>query len=416
MRQWNKVTLAVAFAGLLASCGGGDQPAPLFKFNQLIAFGDSLSDVGTYKVGAIAASGGGQFTVNSATAKNWTELLAAKYSLPAPCAAQTGFSPLIPGFSGAATVNISTCRNYAQGSARVTNPFGPNSKAIQDAVFAAYGGASGGAAAVAAAAAAAPLGLTALPILNQINNHLAVAPGGRFLPQELVVILSGGNDVFLNLNGVASAAAGGAGAVGAAQFAGWTSAQQTAVAAGGAAAVSAAQAAAIQGMTQAGTELAGYIKTLIVAKGAKFIALVNLPDVGQTPFVISLGAANAGFVNLLATTFNSAVANGLAGVPEVLIVDAYTQGRAQTASPAAFGISNVTTPACRTGTGTGNPLGTNATSTSAAGGPSITCTSASVIANSDRYNFSDDVHLTPYANQLLADFVASRMVAANFPN
>ena len=333
MRQWKKVISAVAFAGLLASCGGGgsDAPsAPPFKFNQLITFGDSLSDVGTYKVGAIAASGGGQFTVNSPTAKNWTELLAAKYGLPAPCAAQTGFASLIPNFPGAATVNISTCRNYAQGSARVTSPFGPNSKAIQDAVAAGPGG-------LAAAGVAAPLGLTALPVFNQINNHLAVAPGGGFLPQQLVVVLSGGNDVFLNLNGVFNAGAGGAAAGGAAFFAGWTQAQQAAVAPGGPGAVSAAQAAAVQGMTKAGTELAGYIKTLIVAKGAKFVAVVNLPDVGQTPFAQSLGPANAGFVNQLATTFNAAVASGLAGVPEVTIVDAYTQGRTQIASPAAFG-------------------------------------------------------------------------------
>ena len=415
MRQWKKVSLALALAGLLASCGGGggsDAPtAPPFKYNQLITFGDSLSDVGTYKVGSIAAVGGGQFTVNSPTAKNWTELLAAKYNLPAPCAAQTGFASLIPGFPGATTVNNAACRNYAQGSARVTNPFGPNSKAIQDAVAAGPGG-------LPAAGAAAPLGFTALPVFNQINNHLNVAPGGVFLPQELVVILSGGNDVFLNLNGVFNAAAGGPGAVGAAVFAGWTQAQQAAVAAGGAPAFAAAQTAAVQGMTKAGTELAGYIKTLIVAKGAKFVAVVNLPDVGQTPFAQSLGPTNAGFVNQLATTFNAAVASGLAGVPEVTIVDAYTQGRTQIASPAAFGLTNVTDPACRTGAGTGNPLGTAPTATDPPGGPSITCTTASTLAGIDtsRYQFSDNVHLSPYGNQLLADFVFNRLSAAGYPN
>ena len=414
MRQWKKVSLAVAFAGLLASCGGGDgsstPSAPPFKFNQLITFGDSLSDVGTYKVGAIAASGGGQFTVNSPTAKNWTELLAAKYNLPAPCAAQTGFTSLNTLFPGAGTVKNSACRNYAQGSARVTNVFGPSSKAIQDAVIASIG--------PVAAADAAPLGFTALPVFNQINNHLAVAPNGGFLPQDLVVILAGGNDVFLNLNGVFNAAAGGATAGGAAVFAGWTQAQQAAVVAGGAPAFAAAQAAAVQGMTKAGTELAGYVKTLIVAKGAKFVAVVNLPDVGQTPFAQSLGPTNAGFVNQLATTFNAAVASGLAGVPEVTIVDAYTQGRTQVLTPAAFGLTNVTDPACRTGAGTGNPLGTAATATAAAGGPSITCTTASTLVGIDttRYQFSDNVHLSPYGNQLLADFVFNRLSAAGYPN
>ena len=407
MRQWKKVSLAVAFAGFLASCGGGggsDTPsAPPFKFNQLITFGDSLSDVGTYKVGAIAASGGGQFTVNSPTVKNWTELLATKYGLPAPCAAQTGFASLIPGFPGATTANNAACRNYAQGSARVTNPFGPNSKAIQDAVAAGPGG-------LAAAGSVAPLGLTALPVFNQIKNHLAVAPGGSFLPQDLVVILAGGNDVFLNFGGVANAGTAGAG--GAAFFAGWTAAQQAAVLSGPGAA-SAAQAAAAEGMTKAGTELAGYVKTLIVAKGAKFVVVVNLPDVGQTPFATGFGAT--ALLNQLATTFNAAVAAGLAGVPEVTIVDAYTQGRTQVASPAAFGLSNVTAPACKTGAFAApgdNPLG------SATGGPSITCTTTSTLVGVDtsRYQFADDVHLSPYGNQLLADFVFNRLSAAGYPN
>ena len=420
MRQQKKVFLALAFAGLLAGCGGGSDAPPVvavapLKFTQLIAFGDSLSDVGTYKVGSIAAVGGGQFTVNSPTSKNWTELLAAKYSLPAPCAAQTGFSSLIPGFPGAPTANVTSCRNYAQGSGRVTNAFGPNSKAIQDAI-------AGGPGGLAAAGAAAPLGLTALPVFNQIKNHLAVAPGGVFAPLELVVILAGGNDVFLNLNGVSSAAAGGAGAAGAAIFAGWTPAQQAAVTVGGATATTAAQGAAVQAMAQAGTELATYVKTLVVAKGAKYIALVNLPDVGQTPFAKSLDVVapgTAGFINTLATTFNNAVAAGLAGVPEVAIVDAYTQGRAQVASPATYGLTNVTTPACAIGAvGTsGNPLG------SATGGPSITCTTNStlgVVAGApvdvSKYQFADDVHLSPYGNVLLANFVAARLTAAGFPN
>ena len=406
MRQQKKVLLTLAFTALLASCGGGGggdaPPSTPFKFSQMITFGDSLSDVGTYKVGTIAAVGGGQFTVNSPTAKNWTELLAAKYGLPAPCAAQTGFSPL-PGFgvTSPEIVKNPACKNYAQGSARVTSAFGPASKAIQDVV-----------------PAAAPLGFTALPVLNQINNHLEVAPGGVFQATELVVVLAGGNDVFLNLGGVGAAAGGGAGAVGAAKFAGWTVAQQNAVSAGGADAVSAAQGAAVQGMTKAGTELATYIKTLVVAKGAKFVAVVNLPDVGQTPLAASLGTPTAAFLTALSTTFNSAVAAGLADVPEVTIVDALTQGRAQVANPAAFGLTNATSPACAVGPAlvSGNPLG------SATGGPSITCTTGSTLGvvtppavDVSRYNFSDDVHLTPYGNVLLADFVYGRLSAAGFP-
>ena len=404
MRQWKKVSLALALAGLLASCGGGggsgiSPPVLSPTFTQMVTFGDSLSDVGTYKVGAIAAVGGGQFTVNTTTSKNWTELIAAKLALPVPCAAQTGFSPLIPGFAGAATVNNTACRNYAQGSARVTSTYGPNSKAIQD--FAAANG-------VPVAANPAPLGFTALPVFNQINNHLT-AVGGSFGEKDLVLVLAGGNDVFLNLGGfgavvtnVQAPSQSNAQAAGAAAFlAAWTPAQQQAVAAGGAAAISEAQTAAVQGMTRAADELAGYVKTLMLAKGAKFVAVVNLPDVAQTPLAASFDANTKGFVNLLVTSYNGALQASLGTTPGVVIVDAYTQGRAQVASPAAFGLSNVTVPACSK-TSSANPLG----------GASITCTTASTIAgDTSRYNFADDVHLTPYGNQLLADFVLSRVIA-----
>ena len=404
MTRFTKIAAGVLGAIALASCGGGGDsvsPTQPAGIAQIVTFGDSVSDVGTYKVGSIAAVGGGQFTVNSPTSKNWTELISSRLGLAAPCAAQTGFSPLIPGFTGAATVNNTACRNYAQGSARVTSPFGPNSKALQDFVFNANGGAAGGAAAVTAAANASALGLTALPVVNQINNHLAAA-GGSFSDRDLVLVLAGGADVFLNLNGIAPAAAGGAGAVGAAVLAGWTPAQQQAVAAGGAAAVSAAQTAAVQGMVRAGDELAGYVKTLIVAKGAKFVTVLNVPDISQTPFAAPFDAATRGFVNQLVTSFNGALQAGLANTPGIVLVDLYTQSRAQIASPAAFGLTNVTNLAC-SATSAANPLQ----------GASITCTPASTISvDTSRYLFADDVHITPYGNQLLADFVLGRIVAA----
>ena len=401
MKQWKKATVALVCAIALAGCGGGDGgQSPGVGFTQMVTFGDSLSDVGTYRVGSIAALGGGKWTVNSPTAKNWTEVVAAQYGLPAPCAAQTGLFPLIPGLTGAPIQNFPACRNYAQGSSRVTSAFGPNSTAVQSFVSTANGG---GAAGTAAAAAAAPLGLMAVPIVTQMNTHLANA-GGSFSGTELVVVMAGGNDTFMNLNGVATAVAGGAGAVGAAVLAGWDTATQQAVAGGGAAAASAAQAAAVQGMAQAATELAGYIKTLVVAKGAKYVSVVNLPDVSQTPYIASLGAQTQGLVSAMVTRFNSTLETSLAGTSGVLLVDAYAQGRAQNANPALFGLSNVTVPACST-TSTANPLQ----------GSSITCTDASTIpGDTSRYEFADSVHPTPYGYKLLADFVIAKMLATGW--
>ena len=402
------IGIALGTALILAGCGGGGGSTASSSntpgFTSMVVFGDSLSDIGTYKVGVIAAVGGGTFSVNSPTAKNWTELIAAQYNLPKPCAAQTGLLSIIPGITAVPVQNFPACRNYAQGSSRATNPFGPNSVAIQQAVFGATK-AGGGTDAQAgqAAAGAAGLGLMAVPVATQMATHLA-ASGGSYTGKELVTVLAGGNDTFLNLNGVSSAAAGGAGAVGAAQFAGWSAGVQATVAAGGAAAAGAAQQAAVAGMAQAATEIVALVNTQVVAKGAKYVAVVNLPDVSQTPFAATFDPATRGFINLLVTTFNSTLSAGLTGKPGVIVVDAYAQGRDQYLNPAQYSISNVTTPACST-TSPANPLG----------GSSLACTGASLIAgDTSKYLFADAVHLTPYGNQLLAQFVTKNLITAGW--
>ena len=405
-----KVKLALSALGtalILAGCGGGSSTATSSNspgLTSMVVFGDSLSDIGTYKVGVIAAVGGGTFSVNSPTAKNWTELVAAQYNFTKPCAAQTGLLSIIPGIAAVAVQNFTACRNYAQGSSRTTSPFGPNSIAIQQAVFGATK-AGGGTDAQAgqAAATAAGLGLMAVPVVTQMATHLAVA-GGAYSGKELVTVMAGGNDTFLQLNGVSSAAAGGAGAVGAAQFAGWSAGVQATVAAGGAAAVGAAQQAAVAGMAQAATELIALVNTQVIAKGAKYVAVVNLPDVSQTPFAATFDPATRGFINLMVTTFNSTLNTGLTGKPGVIVVDAYTQGRDQSANPGQYSLSNVTAPACST-TSPANPLA----------GSSLACTTASLIpGDTSKYLFADGVHLSPYGNQLLAQFVTKNLATAGW--
>jgi phospholipase/lecithinase/hemolysin len=378
---------ALGVAVVLAACGGGgagDQ-APRVAFSSMVSFGDSLSDVGTYRVGTIAALGGGKWTVNSAAARNWTELIAADINAAPPCAAQTGLLVNIPGLAGAPVTNVPACTNYAQGSARVSGIFAPNSASLQAAPFNQVN-----------------LGLLAAPVTTQMAAHLAKT-GGAYSGTELVTVMAGGNDVFMNLNGVASAAAGGAAAVGAAVAAGWSSTVQGQVAAGGAAAVNAAISAAVTGMGQAGAELAGLVKTQVLAKGARFVVVVNLPDVSQTPTASALDAQTRGLVGTMVTTFNTQLQGGLAGTP-VVVVDAYTQGRDQVANPAQYSLTNVTTPAC-SATSPANPLA----------GSSITCTAASTIAgDTSRFLFADTVHPTPYGYQLLAQLVAVGMAKAGW--
>jgi outer membrane lipase/esterase len=375
---------ALGTAVALAACGGGgagDQH-PQVAFTGMVSFGDSLSDVGTYKVGTIAALGGGKWTVNSPTAKNWTELIAADIMVAPPCAAETGLLSNIPGIALVPVTDVPTCFNYAQGSSRVSNVFAPSSATLQQ-----FGQVN--------------LGLMAVPITTQLATHLARK--GSYSGTELVTVLGGGNDFFMNFNGVAAAAAGGASAVGGAITAGWSQSVQAAVASGGAAAVGAASQAAVAGMGQAGAELAGLVKTQIVAKGAKYVIVVNLPDVSQTPFALALDAQTRSLMQTMVTTFNAQLAAGLNGAP-VVLVDAYTQGHDQNANPAQYSLTNVTTAAC-SATSAANPLQ----------GSSIACTSASLIAgDTSHYEFADSVHPTPYGYQLLAQFVAIQMAKAGW--
>ncbi len=349
--------LSFVAALLLAACGGGgdgDQ-SPRVKYSAMVSFGDSLSDVGSYATATLKAStGGGKYTVNGTAGKNWTELIAAQIQTSAPCAAQTGLESSGPLAAFAeATANHASCYGYAQGGARVTNPVGPGNTALI-----ALGDTSG------------YLGQLTDPVVNQINRHLT-AVGGTFSGTELVTVMAGGNDVFMN-----------AAAVGAAQ--------QTPT-------------QAVTAMGVAGAELAGYINALIVANGAKHVVVVNLPDVSQTPSTYAAEAVTPGtqaLIQQMSITFNAQLKAGLASTSGVLLVDAYTQGQDQVAHPAQYGLTNVTTPACALSATVFN---------------SLVCSTATLISGDvSHYQFADTVHPTPYGYQLLAQFVAKRMTEAGW--
>jgi phospholipase/lecithinase/hemolysin len=383
MRFLKTKLAALGVAAVLAACGGGGNRV---HFTSMVSFGDSLSDVGTYKVGTIAAVGGGKWTVNSATARNWTEIVATELGVGATCAAETGLLTNIPGLTGAPVVQHTECNNYAEGSSRVSGIYGPNSATLQAAPFNQVN-----------------LGLMAKPLTQQVATYLT-RHGGSFSGEELVTVMAGGNDLFMNLSGVASAAGGGATAVGAALAAGWDAATQQAVAAGGAAAVQAAATAAVTSMGMAGAELAGLVKTQILAKGAKHVVVANLPDVNQTPFGRTLDAQTQGLVTQMTVAFNTQLANGLSGTSGVLLVDAYTQGHDQIANPSKYGLTNVTTTAC-SATSPANPLQ----------GSSIACTTASTVAaDVSGYAFADGVHPSPKGYQLLANYVLEQLAKAGW--
>lgn len=325
------------------------QPAPAqaatsLSYASMVSFGDSLSDVGTYRVGAIAATGGGEYTVNGHSGRNWTENLAKLLLVSAPCPAQTGLNSVIPGIPAVPVVDHPECLNYAQGGSRVTNPVGSSN--LQT-----YPADPGGA-----------LGQLTVPVVQQFRKHLALH--GDFSGRELVTVLAGGNDVIANLNAVNSTAI--------------TNAQ------------------AVQAMAQAGTELAENVRSL-VGHGARYITVLNLPDVAQTPYAYTQTPQAQDLISQMVKAYNSALNQGLQGERRVLLLDIYTQGHVQTAAPWLFGITNVRTPAC--------DLGKTLLPSS------LTCTDATLISGgTSHYAFSDNMHPTPYGHKLLSLYVFEQLL------
>lgn len=369
----------IAAAALLTACGGGDDK---IQFTQVVTFGDSISDGGAYRVGTIAQLGGGKFTVNGTSDKVWSDALGTSLGAPAQCAAQTGLLAN-NGVTGAAVVNIAACNNYAQGSSRVTAVgSGPNGVALQQAPYNQKN-----------------LGLMADSIQNQMNRHLAKA--GTFGASELVTVNGGGNDFFMQLGAVGAAAGGGAAAAGAGTIAGWPAATIQIVSAGGGAAANAASGAAVTAMGQAGAELATYVKSLIVAKGARYVVVRNLGDLNGTPLGATFDANTKQLSTAMTTTFNAQLKQGLSGVAGVIYFDDYTRGQAITANLTTSGYSNITGAAC----------GPDAFS--APGdiiGSSIICNANTLIkGDTSKYAFADSVHPTPYAHQDAANFTVTLM-------
>lgn len=438
MRQTN-FALALLAAAVLSACGGNDGDnvvtAPKPVFASQVTFGDSLSDVGTYAVGTVAALGGGRYTINGSTSatlhgKNWSELMAAQMNLAAPCPAVTGLDGLASsGFSVPVTNNLN-CTGYAMGGARVTNPVGPGNKLTGSA-----------------------LGQLTYPLVTQVATHLA-RNGGSFKGNEIVYVMGGGNDVLALLGGLTAAATAagnqafitslatqlaagatvpstampqiaaamvaaapqgttamvGAG-VQAAVIAGNTAASSPAVygpmvvkaqadgKAAGDAYGAANGPALVPQMAAAGLELANLIRTQIIGKGATHVVITNYPDIASSPSAKAQSASSQQLIAGMVSAFNIALRVGIDGLDDKFVfVDLFTSSQDQVANPGKYGITNSTKPACGP-----NNLGTTA----------LVCTKANTLAGVDvsNYLFADDVHPAPYGQTLIAKAVAEALIA-----
>lgn len=196
--------------------------------------------------------------------------------------------------------------------------------------------------------AAAPTGL-ATPIRTQIDTYLALR--GRADPEALYSVWGGANDLFValesSLNPLADVAA-------------------------------------------SASDLVAAIGTLKAA-GARHVLVPTMPDVGATPFGVSIGPGSAAGVTLLSGAYNQFLFNGLAASGlEVIPLDTFSLLREVAADPPRYGFSNVTERAC------------GAT-------PSLLCTTAALVApDADRsYLFADDVHPSSGGHRVIADYALS---------
>ena len=454
-----KFALAVLAAAVLAGCGGasgGDQALKV-KYTAQVSFGDSLSDVGSYAVGTVQAKGGGKFTINGdntkinpeLTGKNWTEHLAAQFGLAAPCAAETGLEGNAAQGLSVPRVKHAGCYGYAMGGSRVTNPVGPNNKLTgsplgaltvpvvtqianhlavsggkfsgTEAVFVMAGGndvlfqlgvlqagatAAGKAAGAAAGAQAFATNLTMALAAGAPNPTTAAAAIGAAI--KTASAAPGATSEAIVGAAVQAAVIAGNTAVGSASVYGplVTKAQADATVTGNAAGAKAgADYAVAQGptlvaaMKQAGTELVALVKDQIIAKGANYVIVNNLPDVAGTPSGLSKDANTKALINAMVSAFNGELSGGLSANAKVLLVDVFAVSHDQGTNPGPYGLTNVSETACDL-SAPGNILGS-----------SLVCNGSNLKAGDvSHYSYADDVHPTPFNNLLLARYVAKDMV------
>jgi hypothetical protein len=102
----------------------------------------------------------------------------------------------------------------------------------------------------------------------------------------------------------------------------------------------------IAAMKQAGTELVALVKDKIIANGANYVVVNNLPDVAGTPSGLSKDANTKALINAMVSAFNGELSSGLAGNAKVLLVDVFAVSHDQGVNPGPYGLTNVTETAC----------------------------------------------------------------------
>jgi len=260
-------------------------------------------------------------------------------------------------------------------------------------------------------------------ITTQMNAYLA---GGKVDSKALYTVWGGANDIFAAATSVGAAAVAQqliqqnvAAQIAQLQAAGATPAQiaaatpvitqqvtaavvaQVTAGAGVSTLMTPAQAqATIAAAAQQEVKLIGQLQ----AAGAKNIVVFNLPNIGLTPDAAAQGAAAAQALTGLSLTFNGQLNAGLATLGKGIVpIDTFSLLNEVIANPAAYGFTNVTTPACGAGSSSVQcgPAGSGLPYTYAAG-------------TNQTYLFADGVHPTTGADVMLGQYVVSVLTAPGY--
>ena len=368
---------AVAFACLLAACGGGGaDTTPLAPITGVKVVGDSLSDSGTFgyksTVQGAAPTGAGSSPL-------WVERVAASYSQTL-CAHYASAD-------GTTFASNAGCTNYAVSGGRINNLTAPTS-----------------------------------PV--SITQQLKDAGVAGYAASDLLLVDGGSNDA-ADLIGAYLKAASDGGAT-------YKTVLGTVL---DAATLQALFASGPNGAAQAGgaymkalaVQFAATIQTNALAKGATRVAILNVPDITVTPrFKLVLGsvaaaqgaaaaAQAAALFDTWVQTFNGQLNASFAGDSRVTVVDFNDSSKDQAQHPAQYQLTNVTTPACpATGQASnGLPTYTFATCTAAA----LSATPPAGATGADwwvHYAFADNFHPTPYVHQLMGQLVSRSLSRAGW--
>jgi phospholipase/lecithinase/hemolysin len=343
------VLAAIAF-GLIAS-----NAASTAAKREVIVFGDSLLDAGTYSPVAKAKFGGGRYTTNPG--ENFTQHVARSFGHALTPAFVGGFGlPLVPAGG----------LNYAQGGSRVTMQPGINHAAAgtPHADFAEQ---------------------TTVPVKDQVAEFLKTRR--RFNPDQVIIINGGANDIFFQLA--------------AAQAAGTPEAQQNAQ----------------KAIAQAATDLVDIVAT-IVKSGATRIVLVNMPDIGKVPLGVA-SADHGQSLTQVSQLFNSTLTDAIHQQNfggKVVVIDTFTflndtlahfQERGFTVPNTAVACDLSAQVLKATNLHLDNPT---------AFGQSLFCSPTTYVARGadQSYMFADNVHPSTRLNALFAEFVEKQIAGCHW--